>query len=620
MATVRIGSPGFTPPPSTGWSPWRAWGLTARWRPGWLLSVLLLPPLLALAMALRVPPLHNAEMLVRLDMPATAPAEAALLRAEAARLAAPLSLDILAEGRVLRLALAHPEPSAGTTLLEGVVRAWLTAREGFWSDAQATRLAARLAALEAEARTRAARLSVLDLEGEAAAAIAHRQRLAERLDALAAARAAALGRLDAAEAALSGLPGRVLGAVERSNAPLVEEPRAALSRLLAERARMRAQYRPDAPMLAELEARIVEARRALGQASGQRVETQREERNPLLDALAGRALDARITRDALAQEIAETGRQRAEAEARAAALLAALEPLRERDALAARLAARPVQAAAPVGLPERATLRPGTTHPGPAWVAAGAGAGMLAALLLALGLNRWRSVFLHPAEAERATGLAGLGAVAAGGWGGTPPAIASLAVQLLDAAPPGHPQMVQFLGTEAGDGRDRAARALAVALARGHGLSVALIDLDGDGRRHLAELGDPAQPPIPSPEGVFAHATGVPRLWITYQKREAALMTPQALESGVMHMTDRLRMAFDVCILIGGAQMESYPRRRLAQLVDGNILVVAQGRTRREGAQAMIGQVQAGGGRFFGLFWTGASRTGASRTGGPRAA
>lgn len=85
-------------------------------------------------------------------------------------------------------------------------------------------------------------------------------------------------------------------------------------------------------------------------------------------------------------------------------------------------------------------------------------------------------------------------------------------------------------------------------------------------------------------------------------------MTPHALEAGVMHMTDRLRMAFDVCILIGGAEMESYARRRLALLVDGNILVVGHGRTQRAAAQAMIGQVQSGGGRFFGLFWTGQAR------------
>lgn len=577
-----------------------------------MLAALLLPPALALLLAARLPPLYEAEMLLRLDAPQQAQAEAALLREQAPRTAdaaaGPPRLDILAEGRVLRLVLPHPDPRAATAQIETLVRAWLAAREAFWSDAEATRLAARLAALEEELRATTARLGALDLEQEAAAAIAHRQRLAERLDALAAERAAAMGRLAAAEAALAAQPGRVLGAIERSNAPLLEEPRTLLTRLLAERARMRAQYQPDAPMLAELEARIAEARRALTQASGQRVETAREERNPLLDGLAAQVLDARIARDALAEEIAETTRLRTEAEARAAALLAALEPGRERAALAARLAARPVQQAAPVGVPEAATLRPGTTHPGPAWVAAGAGLGLLCALLLCALLTRWRAVFLHPAEAECATGLAGLGAMPAQGGAGTPPAIASLAVQLLDGAPPGHAQMVQFLGTAAEDGRDAAARALAVELARGHGLSVALIDLDGDGRRHLATLGDPAQPPIPSPEGVFAHATGVPRLWVTYQRREAALMTPHALETGVLHMADRLRTAFDVCVLIGGAEMDHYARRRLAAVVDGNILVVGRGRTRGPAAREMIGQVQSGGGRFFGLFWTEGAR------------
>lgn len=603
LARLRTATPGFTPPPGAGWSRWQGWWATARWRAPWLLAALLLPPLLAALLAFRMPPLHEAEMLLRLDLPEAASAEAALLRAQEPA-AAPLRVDILAEGRVLRLRLAHADPEAAQRQLEARLAAWLAARDAFWSDAEGARLAARLAALEAEARAAAARLGALDLVREAEAAIAHRQRLAERLDDLAAERAAALGRLAAAEVALAAQPGRVLGAVERSNAPLVEEPRTLLTRLLAERARMRAQYQPDAPMLAELEARIGEARRALAQAGAQRVETQREERNPLRDALETRVLEARIARDALAGEVEETTRLRAEAEARAAALVAALEPRRAHDALAARLAARPTPSSPGIGVPGEARLRPGTTHPGAAWVALGAGAGLLAALLLGALLTRWRKVFLHPAEAERATGLPGLGALPAGAMAGTPPAIASLAVQLLDGAPPGHPQMVQFLGTRDGDGRDAAARALAVELARGHGLSVALIDLDGDGRRHLGALGDPAAPPIPSPEGVFAHATGVPRLWITYQQREAALMLPQTLETGVMHMADRLRSAFDVCVLIGSGQVDSYARRRLSVLVDGNILVVGQGHTPRRAAQALIGQVQSGGGRFFGMVWT----------------
>jgi hypothetical protein len=114
LATVRIGNPGVLPPPSAGWSRWHAWGATARWRAYWLLAAFLLPPLLALAIATQVPPRHHSEVLIRLDSPGAAPAEAALLRAEArAPEAAAMRLDILAEGRVLRLALAHPDPAAG---------------------------------------------------------------------------------------------------------------------------------------------------------------------------------------------------------------------------------------------------------------------------------------------------------------------------------------------------------------------------------------------------------------------------------------------------------------------------------------------------------------------------
>ena len=135
-----------------------------------------------------------------------------------------------------------------------------------------------------------------------------------------------------------------------------------------------------------------------------------------------------------------------------------------------------------------------------------------------------------------------------------------------------------------------------------------LVDLDGDGKRHFVELGDPEEPPVPSDEGILAHETMVPRLWIAYQAQDSDLAKPHALETNVTRLAERLRQAFDVILVIGPAEMESYARRRLAVIVDGNILVVGQDRTRSEAANDMIDRVQASGGRFFGLFYTGATR------------
>jgi hypothetical protein len=262
-----------------------------------------------------------------------------------------------------------------------------------------------------------------------------------------------------------------------------------------------------------------------------------------------------------------------------------------------------------VGVAQRPVLQPQTEHPLALWTGLGLGAGLLAAGGMGAWLHRRRRVWLHPAEAERAIALPLLGRVPQDEWQGAPQAVASLAAQLLDNAAHDRSQLVQFLG-EGSDGRDRLARALAVELSRVHGRSVVLIDLEGDGRRHLAELGDPDRPPIPSAEGIFAHATGVPRLWITCRSREAALVQHQggsagALETGVMHLADRLRLAFDVGIVIGGAEVEHYARRRLSMLVDGNILMVREGMTDRECVMDLTAAVQGAGGRFFGFVWAG---------------
>lgn len=636
MAIARIGSAEPIPPLQAAprWSPLRALGASLARHRALLLGCLLLPPLAAAAASLSIAPMHRAETTVRLTGPAAAAAqgEAALMRslavAEAAlaarptpgldpaRLSARLRAEVLAGGGLVRLSLAHPDPARAAWLLEGVTAAWLEARARLSESADRTRWRAELAEVEARLAQGQAQLRTPDLGQEIAFAAERRQRLVARAAEVAEAREGAAGRLAAAEAALAAQPGRVVASVERSNAPTTEEPRATLQRLLQERERMRTQYQPGAPMLADMERQIAAARTALRAALGTAVETSRETRNPAVESLTERVIAARVELDALTRQERELLRQRGEAEARLAELMSAERPLREaerrRDALLARLAAAE-EAAAPaagqVGVAPRPVLQPGTEHPWPLWTGLGAGAGLLAAGGAAAWLHRRRRVWLHPAEAEQALALPVLARVPAEAWTSAPRAVASLAAQLLDNAAPGQSQLVQFLG-EGADGRDRLARALAVELSRVHGRSVVLIDLEGDGRRHLAELGDPARPPIPSAEGIYAHATGVPRLWITYQPREAALVKSHggeggALETGVMHLADRLRLAFDVGIVIGGAEVEHYARRRLSMLVDGNILMVREGMTDRDRVSELSLAVQGAGGRFFGFVWAG---------------
>lgn len=557
-----------------------------------------------------------------------------------ARAAARLRTTLLSEAQpnsnVVRLFVLHPDRATALELLEAVLAAYFELRNEVFANpaagvlsAEVTRQARELDEVENEITALKSRVGVLDIGQEVVLASQRLDQTQQRLDRLREQREAAQAAVVAAQRAIAAQPGRVVAAVEQTNLAPNDEARNTLARLLQERQRMAQQYQPNAPMMVELEGQISRARAQVRDSRGGNFQTQREVRNPALEMLNTRLLTAQVDADTISGQEREVRRQLEETQQRNLLLLSAQRDLRQldrrREALdtnfrqfsqreaAARLSeeARLGRGAA-VSLAQRpfapATGRDLTLHFLAAGMIGGVGLAATAVLLLTFLRRTW----LHPAEAERATGLPALGVLPQGRWpaqtGTASPPIAGLAAQLLDAGLRARVQVLQFLGTGPADERERLTRALAVELARTHAKRVLLIDLDGDGRRHFVELGAPDQPPTPSDEGILAHETMVPRLWIAYQARDSDLARPHALETNVTRLADRLCQAFDLVLIIGPDEMESYARRRLAVIVDGNILVVRQDVTRAEAANDMIDRVQAGGGRFFGLFYTGATR------------
>jgi len=552
------------------------------------------------------------------------------------RLRTTLLTDAQPTSNVVRLFVLHPDRATALLLLEAVVAAYMELRnEVFASPAagvistEVLRQGRELRELEREITTLKERAGVLDIAQEITLAGQRLDQTLQRLDRLREQREAANAAMVAAQTALAAQPQRVVAQVDQTNLAPNDEAGNTLARLLQERTRMVAQYQPNAPMLVELETQILRARAQMRETRVGGVQTQREVRNPAVELLTTRLLSARIDAETIESQEREVRRQRAEGEARNLLLLSVQRDLRDlerrRDALDAnfrQFSQRETSArlseesrlgrGAAVSLAQRPFVPANGRDLTLNFLAAGLIGGLGFAAAAAFILTFLRRTWLHPAEAEGGTGLPTLGILPAGRWpaqAGTAAApIAGLAAQLLDAGSRARVQVLQFLGTGDGDERDRLARGLAIELARTHSKRILLIDLAGDGRRHFEELGDPDQPPIPSDEGILAHETMVPRLWIAYQALDSDLARPHALETNVTILADRLRRAFDLVLVIGAGEVESYARRRLAVIMDGNLLVVAQDVTRSDAAADMIDRVQGSGGRFFGFFYTKATR------------
>ena len=552
------------------------------------------------------------------------------------RLRTTLLTEAQTNSNVVRLFVLHPDRAVALTLMEAVLGAYTELRSEVFANPAAGVLSSemqrqgqRLREIELEITTLKERAGVLDIAQDVQLAGQRLDQTIQRLDRLREQREAARAGIRAAESALATQPQRVVAQVEQTNLAINDDAANRLAGLMQERARMVAQYQPGAPMLVELENQIARARIQTRESRAGGVQTQRQVRNPAVELLTTRLLAAQLDASALDSQERELRRQRADNEARNLLLLNVQRELRDlerrRDAqeanfrqfsqreASARLSeeARLGRGAA-VSLAQRPFVPAIGRNLTPHFLAAGLVAGVGFAIAAAFLLTFLRRTWLHPAEAERGTGLPALGVLPAGRWpahSGTASApIAGLAAQLLDAGMRGRVGILQFLGTEPADERDRLTRGLAVELARTHGKRVLLVDLAGDGRRHFTELGDPAQPPIPSDEGILAHETMVPRLWIAYQAGDSELGLPHALETNVTLLADRLRRAFDLVLIIGAEEVESYARRRLAVMMDGNILVVGQDTTRGDAALAMVERVEASGGRFFGFCYTGATR------------
>ncbi len=535
---------------------------------------------------------------------------------------------------LLRVTLTLPDRVRALRGLEAILAAYFDRRALLSGDDGARLLAAELELATGRIRTVDERIrvtrdgaGVLDIAQDIQLANARREELSQRENRAREALATARAQLAAAEQQLTGQPARVLAFSDTTNLRNNDDSRNQLNRLLMERAHMTTQYAPDWPGLRDLDRRIAAQRALVQQESSTNFTTTREMRNPAQELLSNRAVTARLELETVAGQLAEVTRQREEAERRGQRLLAAEVTLRDLqrqreslEGIARQLATR--EAALRIGDEARRQSGAGVQVIQPPnapvngrslrrVIAAGGivlGLGLAAGLALLLTLTRRTAATVDEAvRALRVPALARFGTMPGGAAELRPNAqMEDLASLLGDARVDGvRPAAIQLVGAAKGDGRAELARALAVTLAQREGGFIALVDLLGDGREHLAALGSSPQVGERQPGEILMLPTVLPRLFVSFEAAESNLASPRASFEVAAQYMHRMRRAFETIIIIAPDEPESYALRRVAAVVDANLLVVRGERTGMRRARRARDAVLGAGGALLGLAYTG---------------
>lgn len=535
---------------------------------------------------------------------------------------------------VMRVSLTLPDRARALRALEAVMEAYFARRIQVFSD-DSTQLLftetesynTRIRDLDEQIRQIQTEYNVIDIAQDIQLIARRRDELFQRESRVREQQVTALAQLRTAQASLAAEPNRVVASVEATNLTPSDESRNDLGRLLQERQRVAAQYVAPNPALRDLDQRIAAARAVLRENARRTFSTTREVRNPGVELLNQRVLSLTVEVGSLDRQLVELARQRQEVEHQGSGLLTAERRLREltrqRDAFEAitrQLATR--GAGARIGEEARRLGRPGIQLVQPPTVPANGRSGR--ALLLASGgiaglvisgclgflLTMTRREFATPREAERGLRLpavASLGPLeAATQEMASIPEVENLVALLCDGEVDGQRlRLVNLIGTSEQDGRAELGRSLAIALARRGIGDIALLDLQSDGRAHLAALGAQPMEVERIPGHLLMFNTVLMNLWVSHDALNSDLASPKASREATANVLNQLRSAFEVVVVIGSGDTASYAMRRMAAMVDANVIVVRGEKTRGDRARELRDWVLGSGGALLGFAFTG---------------
>jgi Mrp family chromosome partitioning ATPase len=395
-----------------------------------------------------------------------------------------------------------------------------------------------------------------------------------------------------------------------------------------ERTYLMSQYNGSWPAISEVDKKIATARAQMGPKDQNLYFSERNIRNPALALLNNRLASLEVEEKALGQQLNELDDQSRQADQR-------IKSLREGDNKLHSLQfsrdvaegvyrqlylKKPATVFQESVVGERnANLRVVQPPTAPvighsmaiSYLFGGVFLGLLLGVAATLIATVLRDVYIAPSEAERDLKMPGLAAFGSGALDGDTAGdqadIASFAALLQEVTVEGHLlRSLQFSGVSEGDGRDAVIRALAVELATGYARRTLLIDLQGDGHDHVAALGGIAGG-LTTPQTLPVHTTSteVADLWVAVDTRKSIFGDPRASVERIRLALEALRQQFSMLLVIAPADSATHAMRRLASLVDANVLVLRAEHSRSPVAERLRDTLLTAGGNILGFIFVG---------------
>ena len=548
--------------------------------------------------------------------------------------------EVTENSNVLRVVYSNERPSVAISAILTLLSSYRERRDRLLATAnssflgeEASRAGEALRTLDDELRGLLGRLGVNDPAQETQLTVQRLDALRRREGELTESRATTASQLRSAHALAEITPSTVLASRETSNQTANDESGNELLRLRIQRTHLIEQYAPTHPLVREVERKIATARAAVAEGRRPRFATNREVRNPTVEWLNGRIAVLSIEQESLERQGSEIGAQAARLETRLGDLRDADVRLRDlgrqREVLeasfrqfTAREASTRIEEEAQrnrnptiqVVQAPAVPFTPRNLGPSVAVFSVVAGLFLAGAVLVLVTLLRRTAATAE--EARRGTGLpmlARLPALPADAdpMAEPPPGVRDLVSMMLDSAVMGERLNVIQLVCPAGSGASHVplGLSLAVAFARDREQRTLMIDLTSSGRARLASLRVEPVPAGAPGEGLLAFNTVIPHLWIAYD----ATGTDIADAGQGLHQTlatlERLRRVLDMVVIVAPeGDLQSYGPRRLAGLVDANLLLLRAEQSPLDSARGLRDQLVGAGGRLPGFVLMGERR------------
>ncbi len=550
--------------------------------------------------------------------------EEARIRAAERQFRERVGASVQLDTNIVRVAFTFPDRDLAITGLRSVIDAYLAHRRDVFTNANSSFLRTqldtyteRLKEIDAQITTVKSDHQVLDIKQDVALAGTMLSSLQQRRDQLRERRQAAQSEAEVAAAKLAVLPREVQASREQTNQVSNDDSRNTLLRLQVERDHLAAQYRADYPAVVELDRKIASARAGISSAARANFYSSRNERSPAYEQMQGRMLAAQVEASALGKPMQELDSQIAQARQRTDALRSAESTLQEMERTREVIVSNYRQFAlreAAARIDEdanrvrnanvRVVQAPDAPNSGSntRWhlLAAGLFAGVAFGAAAGVLLTVLRRVYLLPVEAERHLGIPVLADIPVSEAQFTGPVarreVAGLASLLLDGREPGEKPVFQFICDDEAGLTATLVRTLATEFAATHGLRTLIIDLQTPPK---------AEPAAERQEPLAIRPTNVTNLWIVPNGAATALASARTLAARSRELLDTLRRDHEVVLVIGPSDNANHAARRLARLVDLNILVLRANHTRAPVAEALCASLAAVGANVCGFVFGG---------------